>query len=88
MGIEGVGFMLSHGWRQCRPAMIDLEGGRSGWALAADQIKLEVAWSLVPGRDRRLFHEYCCMNHRKSEDHLDAMERVTRILMPVLDGHD
>jgi hypothetical protein len=85
MGIEGVGFMLSHSWRECRPAVIDLEQGSSGWAMAADQLKLETAWSLVPDRDRRLFHEYCCLD-RHSEDHLNAMERVTRTLMPVLDG--
>ena len=84
MGDEALGMLVSHSWRKCRPAVLDLESGRSPWAVAANQIKLEMAWSLVPDRDRRLLHEFCCLN-RKSEDHLDAMERVIKALGPALD---
>lgn len=75
---------MDHSWQDCRPVMLDLQQGRSVWAQAANQIKLEMAWSLVTHRDRRLFHEYCCQG-RKSEDHLDAVERINRILEPALD---
>jgi hypothetical protein len=40
---------------------------------------LEMAWALVPPRDRRLFHEFCCENQQTPE-HMDAMERISAIL--------
>lgn len=64
--------------------MLDREQGRSTWAVGANQLQLEMAWSLVPDRDRLLFHQFCCLSW-KSEAHLDAVERITEILKPVLD---
>jgi hypothetical protein len=76
--------VIRHSWRECRLAYLDGSGGRSAWAMSADQLKLEMAWSLVPDRDRRLFHEFCCLE-RHDEEAASAVHRVQQALLPALD---
>lgn len=73
-----------HSWQSCRLVMADMKHGTSDWAASVNQVKLEMAWSLIPDGDRRLFHDYCCLG-RKSAATLGAMERVIRVLGPALD---
>jgi hypothetical protein len=38
-----------------------------------------MAWSLVPDRDRMLFHEFCCHN-RHDGAHMAAVGRISALI--------
>ena len=64
-----------HNWRECRPALLATEPDVPPPAPGA----LEMAWSLVPDRDRRLFHEFCC-HFRQDDAHLAAAQRIAALI--------
>ncbi len=44
---------------------------------------LDMAWSMVPETDRRLFHEFCCLN-QTNEKYSAAAGRGTEIIETAL----
>lgn len=64
-----------HSWRECRPALLSTDPGASPPTPGA----LEMAWSLVPDRDRMLFHEFCCHN-RTDDAHMAAAGRIGALI--------
>lgn len=72
--------MKPHGWAECIPVLL-----ATGDAEPVDPAALGMAWSLVPDRDRRLFHEFCCLN-RDSAAHLAALERIRAVVALALGG--
>lgn len=72
----------AHGWRECIPVLLSTGGSN---AKPVDPAALGMAWSLVPDQDRRLFHEFCCLN-RDDAAHLAALERIRGLMALALGG--
>jgi len=72
-----------HPWRECRPVVLDLKGNDIDVARAS--AALAGAWSLVPSRDRKLFHDFCCLNIHDDNTHA-AIRRIGALVRLALDG--
>jgi hypothetical protein len=70
-----------HSWRECRPVLLDFGCSEPEQLV---QTKLEMAWSLVPDDDRRLFHQRCCFGLCTPESDA-AVERISGLIRAALD---
>lgn len=66
----------AHAWQDCAPVLLSITPA-GGPEITGEQ--LEMAWSLVPERDRELFHGFCCDN-RHDARHTEAMDRITALV--------
>jgi hypothetical protein len=77
--------VIAHDWRECRPVLLDLSDlGDPPTAedkRAFDAVQL--VWLTCSEQDRRLFHEFCCLN-RRSTAHFEAMERISAAIRGLL----
>jgi hypothetical protein len=67
---------MAHRWQDCTPVLLPFDGP-GGVSVTGEQ--LDMAWSLVPDRDRRLFHEFCCEN-RHDDVTEAAMDRIVALV--------
>lgn len=74
-----------HDWRECRPVVLDLDASSGRVIGKHASARLAMAWSLVPDRDRRLFHAYCCLNLHNAETHA-TIGRIGKFIRLALNG--
>jgi hypothetical protein len=66
-----------HDWRECRPAMLELDTGGPSHS-KRDQVTevMMLVWSRLHDSDRQAFHRVCCLNSRAPED-VAVMEHLS-----------
>jgi hypothetical protein len=72
-----------HRWQECIPVILDTDPERKLVSKRSSDA-LAMAWSLVPDRDRKLFHEFCCL-YQQNDETQAAIERISQLVRVALD---
>lgn len=72
-----------HGWRECRPGILSLEGADPAETARMDEA-VEKVWATLSGADRQAFHRFCCLNRRGADEVVAG--RISMLVQAELEG--